>query len=248
MGAFLTEGLSIDQVTELKSNIEHMPGVKKVTFISKEEAMAIMQERSTVDINGVVRPIFSFPAAFKIVVNSSDAANALAPQIKQLDGVDDVRYGESQLETLLPFFYGIELVSFFWAVFTAIATLFTIMNTIRLAILARKREIRIMQLVGATSWFIRLPFLFEGLVYGLGGAALALILLAIGYRLILWGVANRSVYNPLFLDFRLMMSNVAVMMFILGGLIATIASLIAVGKHLEEDIYRPMASQKEVMA
>jgi cell division transport system permease protein len=118
------------------------------------------------------------------------------------------------------------------------------MNTIRLAILTRKNEIRIMQLVGATSWFIRLPFLIEGLVYGLGGAVLAMGFLAGGYHLILVGISNRNPYNPLMLDFNLMMNNLAILMFFLGGLIAIIASLIAVGKHLEEDLYRPMPQKQ----
>jgi cell division transport system permease protein len=245
--AFLSDDLTLDQVTSLKTDVEGLPGVRKVTYVSKEEAMAIMQEQSSLNISDLVRSN-PLPASLKITVDSPGSAKTLAPEIKKINGVNDVRYGEEQLQSLLPFFYGIELVSFFWAIFTAIATLFTIMNTVRLAILARKKEIKIMQLVGATSWFIRLPFLFEGLIYGLGGATLALGLLAIGYRLILNGMANRTVYNPWMLDFHLMMSNLAVMMFILGGLISIVASLIAVGKHLEEDIYRPVQNQQGVIA
>jgi cell division transport system permease protein len=243
MGAFLSDDLSYEETIALKSTIEHLPGVRQVTYISKEEAFAMMQERSSMDLTDLVRTN-PLPATLKITVDSPKTARELAGSIELLQGVDSVKYAEDQLESLLPFFYGLELASFFMAIFTAVATLMTIMNTIRLAILTRRHEIRIMQLVGATSWFIRLPFLLEGLVYGFGGALLALGFLAGGYHLILIGIANRNPYNPLMLDFDVMMSNLAIMMFFLGGLIAVIASLIAVGKHLEEDLYRPITQRQ----
>jgi cell division transport system permease protein len=242
MAAFLSNDVSYEQAMELMHSAEALPGVRHVAYVSKEEGLSIMQAGSSLDIADLcsTNPL---PAALRITVDSPRTAEELAPTVEQMQGVDDVRYGKEQLQTLLPLFYGFELGSFFMAIFTAGATLMTIMNTVRLAILTRRREIKIMQLVGATSWFIRVPFLLEGLTYGIVGAGLSLGLLAVGYNLILKGMANRTIINPWMLDFSTVMSNLSVMVFILGGLIAIIASLIAVGKHLEEDSYRPLQQQ-----
>ncbi|HDS30026.1 MAG TPA: ABC transporter permease, partial [Firmicutes bacterium] len=225
MGAFLKEEVDYEQAVTLMDIIDDLPGVRAITYISKEEAFSIMQQRTTMDISDLVRAN-PLPASLKITVTSPRAANELAETIGLLEGIEDVRYGEAQLQTLLPIFFGLELISFFWVVFTAGATLMTIVNTIRLAILARKNEIRIMQLVGATSWFIRLPFMIEGMIYGLGGAALALVLVGVTYDVLLLGIAARNIFNPWVIDLGLMIYNLSIILFFLGGLIGIIASLI----------------------
>ncbi len=217
--------------------VERLPGVREVTYISKLEAFGIMQEITTMDISDLVSSN-PMPASLKITVTSPRAAEELEASVELLEGVDEVRYGEAQLQSILPIFYGVELVSFFWVIFTAGATMMTIVNTVRLAILSRRNEIRIMQLVGATNWFIRLPFMLEGLLYGLGGAALALGLIAITYELVLRWFEGQSLYNPM-IGFDLLMSNIGGILFFLGGLIGVIASLVAVGRHLETDTYQP---------
>jgi cell division transport system permease protein len=244
MGAFLADDLTHEQTEDLMDTIKHLPGVRDVEYISKEEAFTIMQERSTMDISDLVRTN-PFPASIKITVDSPQAASDLASPIRRMTGITEVNYAKEQLQVYLPVFHLVEFVCFFLTIVTVIATLFTIMNTVRLAIFTRRKEIRIMQLVGATSWFIRVPFLIEGLVYGLIGAFLAMLILGVGYELVIGGMAKRSIYLPGMLDFNVMISNLAIMMFILGGFTSIIASLIAVGKHLEEDIYRPVPQQQQ---
>ena len=238
MGVFLSNDLTYEQSVELMDVVKNLPGVIDVKYVSKEEAFAIMQQRTTVEISSLVseNPL---PASLKVTVESPRRAEELAASIALLEGVDDVTYGEAQLQSILPIFYGLELISFYLAIFLTGATLITIVNTIRLAILSREREIRIMQLVGATSWFIRFPFLLEGLIYGTGGAALSLGLLAIGYNLLMNYVTKHYIFNPWMVDYDLMMGNLAIMMFVLGGLIGVIGSLLAVDRHLKSDEHAP---------
>jgi len=238
MGAFLSDDLTYDQSVELMDIVGNLPGVRNVEYVSKEEAFALMKQQTTVDISDYVsqNPL---PASLRITVTSPRAAEEIAGTIALLEGVDDVTYGESQLQTILTIFYGLELISFFSVVFTAGATMVTINNTIRLAILSRRKEIRIMQLVGATNGFIRLPFLIEGFLYGVGGAALALGIIAIGYGFLIEYVQEHYIFNPWIVDHDLMMGNLAIMLFVLGTLIGVIASLIAVDKHLRDETYRP---------
>jgi len=239
IAAFLADDLDQETVVDLREGVQDLPGVRDVTFVSKEEAFAIMQARTTVDIDDLLQERNPFPASLKIKVSSARRARELSGLIGQLEGVDDVAYGEEQLSTILPLFYGIELTCFFLTVVLTGVTLLIILNTIRLAILSREKEIKIMQLVGATSGFIRLPFLLEGLIYGFGGAAVALGLLAIVYRLLLNYIEEHYIYNPWIVDYDLMMGNLALVLFILGGLIGIIGSLIAVDKHLKRSDYEP---------
>jgi len=247
MGAFLRDDLTYEQAVDLMDVVKNLPGVREVKYVSKEEAFALMQQRTTVDIADLVRQN-PLPASLKITVSTPRAAEELAAKIALLEGVDDVSYGEAQLQAILPIFYGLELISFFWAVFTAGATLVTIANTIRLGILARKKGIRIMQLVGATSWFIRIPLLIEGLIYGIGGAALALGFVAVSYDAVLKAIAARNIFNPWMVDFDLMMGNLAIMLFVLGAVIGVIGSLIAVDRHLRDESYRPQVATEGVPA
>jgi len=242
MAAFLDDNLAHEQVVELQEGILDLTGVREVTYVSKETAFAIMQARTTVDIDDLLYERNPFPASLKIKVTSPKRARELAGLIGQLEGINDVAYGEEQLSTILPLFYGIELTCFFLAIVLTGVTLLIILNTIRLAILSREKEIKIMQLVGATSGFIRFPFLLEGLIYGFGGAAVALGLLAIVYRTLLTYIETHYIYNPWIVDYDLMMGNLALVLFILGGLIGIIGSLIAVDKHLKKSDYKPSIS------
>ncbi len=239
MGAFLSEDLTQEQTVELMEVVRNLPGVREVTYVSKEEAFAIMQQRTTIDIADLVHEN-PLPASLNITVTNPRAAQELAGSIGLLEGVEDATYGESQIQTIMPIFYGIELTSFFLAILLTGASLLTINNTIRLAILAREKEIRIMQLIGATNGFIRIPFLLEGLIYGIGGAAISLGLLAIGYNMLLRYIEEHYIYNPFMVNYDPMMTNLAIIMFVLGGSIGIIGSLIAVEKHLKRDAYEPV--------
>jgi cell division transport system permease protein len=238
MGAFLNDAVSYDDAVTLMDVVRHLPGVRDVTYVSKEEAFADMQELTAIDISDLVNEN-PLPASLKITVSSPRAAEELADSIAQLGGVDDVRYGKEQLQSILPVFYFFELLSFYSAVFLTWFSLLIIANTIRLAILSRHKEIRIMQLVGASGWFIRLPFLLEGLVYGIGGAATALIIVSIGYNFLLSFFNERYIFVPLLIKSNIMVGNLAVMIFSLGILIGVIASLVAVDKHLKDEVYTP---------
>jgi cell division transport system permease protein len=247
MGAFLDDNITYDQAVELIDIVKNLPGVIDVKYVSKEEAFAFVQQHTTIDISDLLteNPL---PASLKITVSSPRTAEELKGSIILLEGVNDVRYGEAQLQTILPWLYAMEIISFYASIFLTWFGMITIANTIRLAILSRQRQIKIMQLVGATGWFIRLPFLMEGFIYGIIGAALALGLIAIGYKYFIVYITKQFIFTPFTVDFGLMMGNLAIMLFVLGGLAGVIASLIAVDKHLSEDVYSsPLAAKEAVV-
>jgi len=163
------------------------PLISDVQFVSKEEALRQTAER--VGLDAVLlqtdvgdEPLFANPLPDSFIVKTADPQDIpqVAREAEQIAGVGKVRYAQQLTEKLLALAHGIRISGIVVAVLMIAATLVIISTTIRLTIYARRQEIRIMQLVGATNWFIRVPFVIEGVLDGLaGGAVAAAILLPI---------------------------------------------------------------------
>jgi len=174
-----------------KAEVEKMlwanPLVNDVRFVSKEEALQQTAERVGLDAELLQtgtggEPLFANPLPDSFTVRTTDPQDIpqVAREAGQIAGVAMVRYAQQLTEKLLALARGIKISGVVVGVLIAVATLMVISTTIRLTIYARRQEIRIMQLVGATNWFIRVPFIIEGVLDGLaGGAVAAAILLPI---------------------------------------------------------------------
>ena len=164
---------SASQAVEAK--LKMMPGVVKVMPVSKQQALARFKERlgdqeQLLNSLGKENP---FPNSFEVQVDNPERIKVITPSIGQLPKVETAKFGQEVVEHLFSLtkilrFGGIVLV-----VFLAMATLFIISNTIRLTVFARRKEVVIMKYVGATDWFIRWPFLLEGMTLGFFGAVIA---------------------------------------------------------------------------
>jgi len=163
------------------------PLVSDVKFVSKEEALQQTAERVGLDAellqtNTGEELLFANPLPDSFIVKTADPQDIpqVASEAGQIAGVAMVRYAQQLTEKLLALARGIRISGAVVGMLMAVATLMVISTTIRLTIYARRQEIRIMQLVGATNWFIRIPFIIEGILDGLaGGAVAAAILLPI---------------------------------------------------------------------
>lgn len=172
---------------KLMKQVKSLPDVAEVKYSSKEEELKILIENYGEDFSLYEQ---SNPLRNVLYVKAKDPEQtaALAKKIEKFDNTYDVIYGEEKVENLFNFLNtgrNIGLVLILGLLFTAI---FLIYNTIRITITARKDEIEIMKLVGATSSFIRIPFLFEGLWLGLLGSIIPMILVSVVYY---------NVYNKL---------------------------------------------------
>ncbi|OGP23097.1 MAG: hypothetical protein A2X93_02020 [Deltaproteobacteria bacterium GWC2_56_8] len=174
----------------MRDAIMRVPGVSSAEFVSREKALGELKEElkgHEAILEGVdENPL---PASFEIRVAGSykDPAvlTTVAERLKAIPWVEDVQYSREWVEKLSAFFRFIELVALFIGVFLAGATIFIISNTIRLTVYARREEIEIMSLVGASDSFIRVPFFIEGVLQGIIGGLLALAILAGGRLLLL---------------------------------------------------------------
>jgi cell division transport system permease protein len=155
--------------------------VKQVIFVSKAEAFKQMK-RDFKDLAQVPLPGNPLPDAYTVVPLKAAYTPQIGKEVKRGNwaGVDQVRWGATTAKRVLTIAKVISLVFLIAVVLLVVASTLLIANTIRLSIFARRREIEVMKLVGATNWFIRGPFMLEGLLCGLLGSVLAVVLLVLG--------------------------------------------------------------------
>jgi cell division transport system permease protein len=160
------------------------PLVEKLTFVSKEEALKIMQKRLPQLNRGLAYN--PYPDAYEIRPTRGEYINDIRAQLRPMPaGVDRINDGGSTSHRVLKVGGIISVVCLIGVLLLLIASTLLIANTIRLSIFARRREIEVMKLVGATNWFVRGPFMVEGLICGLVGSIAAVVLLVIGKSIVL---------------------------------------------------------------
>ena len=161
--------------------LEHNKYVKKVVFVSKAAAEKQMEARFP-DLYKTKLPSNPLPDSFVVTPLQGKDTPLIGKTVRDGNwpGVETVRWGSTVTKRVLTIAEVISIVFLVAAVLLVVASTLLIANTIRLSIFARRREIEVMKLVGASNWFIRGPFMLEGLVCGLAGSILAVILLVLG--------------------------------------------------------------------
>lgn len=180
--AFLNDSVTNLDIKNLQENIHEMREVLRSRYISPDEALDILEGDLNIDLD-ITPEENPLPHSLEIKVSDSRYVGVVADRVRDLPGVQEVKYGETVLQGILKVSMLIKTISYILTILMGAGALFTIMNTIRLTVIARRDEIRTMQLVGATQWFIRWPFLLEGVALGVIGAFLAATALSISYSI-----------------------------------------------------------------
>lgn len=225
---------SQESVATVQEEIQKLPNVSTVDFSSKEEELELMiQEKGEAfsQYRGEENPLSH---AFFVEVKDSDSIEKTAQSIEGLEGVQSVAYGGSSVVKLIDLLDTVRKVGYGLAVLLLILSLYLIYNTIRTTIYSRQDEILIMRTVGATNFFVRIPFEIQGIVIGLIGALLPYALVYFGYPALyerMDGVLFASVFSLMPpSDVRWILGAV---MLGCGLVIGILASLLAVGKTLK---------------
>jgi cell division transport system permease protein len=182
VSVFIADSATPKQIDQLRVHLESDPRVKDggITFISKAKALEIMKKRNPeLTENLVSNPL---PASFDVVPKRGEDTSAVAASVQRskLAAVDEVRHGKEVSDRILQIARAIQVVFLIVVIVLLGASTILISNTIRLSIFARRREIEVMKLVGATNWFVRGPFMLEGVLTGLAGSVAAVALLFLG--------------------------------------------------------------------
>src|SRR5437870_7391384 len=159
--------------------------IKRVEYVSKQEALRLMKQREPKAVE--VLPANPFPDALKIYPKSGDLTPTIGKELQDagLPGVQRIDWGGKLTKHVLHVTHVIETFFIAAAILLILASTLLIANTIRLSIFSRRREIEVMKLVGATNWFVRGPFMVEGLLCGLAGSIAAVLLLIAGKTIVL---------------------------------------------------------------
>jgi cell division transport system permease protein len=179
---FIKDEATQKQIDQLRVAIESDERVKPggVTFISKGEALEIMRKRSPeLTENLASNPL---PASFDVVPARGEDTEGIARTLQggNLAAIEDIRWGKEVSQRILAIARAMQVMFAIIVIVLLAASTILIANTIRLSIFARRREIEVMKLVGATNWFVRGPFMLEGVLTGLAGSLAAVILLFLG--------------------------------------------------------------------
>jgi cell division transport system permease protein len=182
--ARLFDNLPESQVQQLISEVQNVPGVKSVTYVSPEQAMADLRQtyldRGQVLDLGDAEDSIKLYASIEVALVDPDASGPVAEFLGgRTEEVERITTKQDEYEKLLGIIGVIRTVGIVAIVLVGLVVLFMIVNTIRIAVYSRSNEIEIMRLVGASDSFIRWPFILEGILCGLIGGLVTIVLVAI---------------------------------------------------------------------
>lgn len=227
---FLTEEITEDQQDGIRDTLTDLEVVGDVDYVSKAEAFEEWKERyanEPVLVENVDEE--TLPASFRVAMEDPERVDVIRSKLGGNPAVEEIVDQRETVEKLLNVTGLLRTFSAVMVVVLFVAAVLLIANTIQLAIYARRQEIEIMKLVGATNWFVRVPFMVEGLVEGLAGAVIALVLLAVGKSFVQGAL-------PVFIPTGELASTDPVRMawlLFLGMAIGVLGSAVALRRYLE---------------
>jgi cell division transport system permease protein len=180
------------EINQVKAELLGLPQVKKLVYVSPDDALERMKkEFPELTKNLASNPL---PPAYEVTPVKAEDVDVIAASLDPAPaGVDKVDYAKKKTDRILKVAGIIELVFLIAALILLVASIILIANTIRLSIFSRRREIEVMKLVGATNWFVRGPFMLEGLICGLVGSLVAVLLLLLGRELALPAIFSDTI-------------------------------------------------------
>lgn len=234
---FLKKDISKEEVTTVENKIKEVDNVVSCTYKSKADILKEMMETDSSlssilsQYNDENNPLLS---TFIVKVEDLKHIDDVAKKIEIYDEVEYVKYGENAISELINIFDIIRKGSIIIVVALVLVTAFLISNTIKIAIIARKKEIEIMRLVGASNLNIKIPFIFEGLIIGIIGSIIPILVTSYGYSAI-YNNFNGQLFSPILKLIRPVpfVYYVSLALLIVGALVGMIGSYRASRKYLK---------------
>lgn len=231
--------LTPQEQSDLKNRIQAIPGTSRVHWVGRDEAMRRFkgrlkgQETLLDGIRPEVLPA-SFEISLKKANRSTEAIDQYVTSLKKLPNIGEVQYGEEWVRRFNTFLTFMRIVGGLVGGFLVLAVVFIVSNTIRLTVYARRDELEIMSLVGATRLFIKMPFLLEGVMQGVIGGLLALLLLLSVHLLFLHNAGNFLTFNPATAGLSFLPGEYIAALLAAGALLGFLGSLTALRRFINE--------------
>ena len=237
LSIFMKPDAAPPEIEAVSRNLKAMPEVKSFRYLDKTAAL---EEFRTIFANDPdlrdSLTVEQVPPSYRVVPKSAELTTAVGRRFENTAGVLRVSYAKEEVDALVSVTNFLQLGLWAVAIVLLGAASLLILNTIRMAIFARRREVAVMKLVGATNWFIRVPFMLEGLIQGLAGAAVAYGIVWLGRGLIESRVMGGEDDVSIFRQFLVTTGDVTgtgVLLLVVGVAVGTIGSAVAVSRFLD---------------
>lgn len=235
INVYLKDELKVDEIQAVGNELKALDNVDAVIYESKEEALRKLKERwgeKAYLLDGIENPLQN---SYIVEIKNAKQADALVKKIEVTKGVEETRYYKDVIDQLTKMVSTINKFGIVLMVVLVFVSIFIISTTIRLTINARKNEIFIMKYMGATNWFVRWPFIVEGLILGFIGSAIAIGITYGMYNAMydFFTTDNMSFINGYILRIDEIFKNIVAVFFAMGIGIGTVGSVASVREHLE---------------
>lgn len=233
---YLLDEASEGDVKYITGKLDGLDIVEEVRYVSKEEAMTEMQSRwgeNAYLLDGLSEN--PLPRSIRVTVYDVEDAESIVAYANKFSGVEDIKYGESEVKKILKITDTIQICALVIILFLIIISIVVVSNTIKLTVIARGREISIMKYVGATNWFIRGPFLAEGIIIGILAAAISSALISVLYSWLTDAFSQQILvlFSSGLVPVDFMRDNLVVIFVSLGVGIGAVGSIISMRKFLD---------------
>ncbi len=231
---YLKDDVTQKDIDSVGRRLSALPDVKSVSFTDKDQAMAILKERMK-DQPGILDALDGknpLPSSYEVTFTEPEAVRRTADIVSDYPEVEGTHYGQEIVEQLFQITRIIRWGGIALIIFLTLAMLFIISNTIRLTVFARRKEIAIMKYVGATNWFIRWPFLLEGLLLGFIGGVLADLALWQFYGFVVTAIHQSLAFLPMVSVYPFMYRTAAIL-WVISMIIGALGSTISLTRYMQ---------------
>lgn len=232
---YLEDDLSNGDYDRIENAIRDMEGVLSLVFVSKEQGLEIMKEGWEEEAY-LLEGLEENPLQDSYIIQLLDIkyAEGIVSKLRNISGIEDVKYYQDIIDKLMLVANYIRFGGIIVIGALVLVSIFIISNTIKVTVTARRREINIMKYVGATNGYIRGPFIIEGILFGLIGAAISIFLIKFGYEYFFKSVNDRLylLFTVYLVPPSLLVKDIAIMFTAIGAGIGALGSLVSLKRFL----------------
>lgn len=232
---FLEDDLNKDDIISVRTNIEKIENVRSITYETKEQALVNLKQRwgeNSYLLEGIDNPLQN---SYIVEIEDTQKADQMVADIQKLDKIDDISYYKDIVQQLNSIASTVNKFGLALMAILTFVSVFIIATTIKLTLYARKREIFIMKYIGATNWFVRWPFIIEGLILGFIGAVIAIFVTYGLYGVVYDFLISSSMnfINGYLININDILGTISTVFISMGIGIGTVGSVISVRRYLE---------------
>ncbi len=236
--ACLKDEVTVEQGQLMAEQMNADIDVKKAYYQTKDEALKNWREKKWGDNGYLLDGLNPNPLPNSVMIKVSDIskADSVVEKLSQYEGIEKIKYYKEVVDRLLKFSKNVQIGAFVLIAFLILVSIVVVANTIKLTVHARGREISIMKHVGATNWFVRAPFLFEGIIIGVLSSLISAGIIALIYKQIMKHISGNFMFmmKAKFVPIDFMMNNLIWIFVALGVSIGACGSVVSMRRFLDK--------------